>query len=130
MDESTSEDATSKTDTASSESKGEAKDSAEEKSKSSEGNDEGAFVVEKILDVRTAEGKREFFAQYEHLLNMTNQWNVSPNPFYPKEANARARQVLVEALETSKPLLETFDDNSKDHDENAREKEDNTESNR
>merc|ERR1712240_783307 len=74
MDDSTTEDATSKTDKPSSESQGETKDTTEEKSESSEGKDDDAFVVEKILDVRTVDGKREFFVSWKGYSEEDNTW--------------------------------------------------------
>ena len=74
MDESTLDDVTSKTDTSSPESQGETKDNAEEKSESSEGKDDDAFVVEKILDVHTADGKREFFVSWKGYSEEDNTW--------------------------------------------------------
>jgi len=73
MDESTSEDVTSERDTTSPEPQGKTKNKTHKKSESSEGKDD-AFVFEKILDVRTVEGKREFFVSFKEYSEEDNTW--------------------------------------------------------
>jgi len=75
MDESTSEETGSKADAPTSETQPGTKDSAAAtEKKDDEGKDEDAFVVEKIIDVRTTDGKREFFVSWKGYDKEDNTW--------------------------------------------------------
>ena len=105
MDEPTSGDATSKTDKPSSELKieGETKDNAEEKSESSEGKDDDAFVVVKFKKYFEKEGVLEYLTKhlvplYEKADKPTSVLEYLKNNFARKEV-AEAKQ-KAETLES------------------------------